>query len=110
MNVIIKKKKNVLYILAEEKLKDRLALAAREKLAQATKEKQLQAERKRKAALFINMLKSSNQLLPHSNNSENAEGDHLEIGELFLYIILLTILSISFIIISTTHNSFCKLK
>lgn len=66
--------------LAEEKLKDRLALAAREKLAQATKEKQLQAERKRKAALFINMLKSSNQLLPHSNNSENAEGDHLEIG------------------------------
>lgn len=67
--------------LAEEKLKDRLALAAREKLAQATKEKQLQAERKRKAALFINMLKSSNQLVPQGNNSENPEvGDHCEMS------------------------------
>ena len=71
---------------AEEKLKDRLALAAREKLAQATKEKQLQAERKRKAALFINMLKSSNQLVPNVNNSENTDGDHLEVGELFLVV------------------------
>ncbi|XP_021374796.1 splicing factor, suppressor of white-apricot homolog isoform X1 [Mizuhopecten yessoensis] len=45
---------------AEERLKDRMAAAAREKLVQANKEKQMQAERKRKAAMFINMLKSTN--------------------------------------------------
>ena len=44
---------------AEERIKDKLAVAAREKLAQATKEKQLQAERKRKAAMFISMLKTA---------------------------------------------------
>ena len=44
---------------AEEKLKDKLALAAREKLSKASREKQIQAERKRKAAMFINMLKST---------------------------------------------------
>ncbi|XP_069136279.1 splicing factor, suppressor of white-apricot homolog isoform X1 [Argopecten irradians] len=44
----------------EERLKDRMAAAAREKLVQANKEKQMQAERKRKAAMFINMLKSTN--------------------------------------------------
>ena len=43
--------------LAEEKLRDRLAAAARDKLVQTSKEKQLQAERKRKAAMFITMLK-----------------------------------------------------
>ncbi|XP_033747378.1 splicing factor, suppressor of white-apricot homolog isoform X2 [Pecten maximus] len=45
---------------AEERLKDKMAAAAREKLVQANKEKQMQAERKRKAAMFINMLKSTN--------------------------------------------------
>ncbi|KAK3596315.1 hypothetical protein CHS0354_014800 [Potamilus streckersoni] len=49
--------------IAEQRLKDRLAAAAREKLSQADKEKQLQAERKKKAAMFINMLKSTNQQL-----------------------------------------------
>ncbi|XP_064646531.1 splicing factor, suppressor of white-apricot homolog [Lineus longissimus] len=44
---------------AEHKIKDRLAMAARDKLAQTSKEKQMQAARKRKAAMFINMLKSS---------------------------------------------------
>lgn len=47
--------------LAKQKLEDRLAAAAREKLAQASKEskeKQLQAERKRKAALFLQTLRS----------------------------------------------------
>ncbi|XP_030004948.1 splicing factor, suppressor of white-apricot homolog isoform X2 [Sphaeramia orbicularis] len=46
---------------AKQKLEDRLAAAAREKLAQASKEskeKQLQAERKRKAALFLQTLRS----------------------------------------------------
>ena len=44
---------------AEEKLKDKLAAAARGKLTQANKEKQIQMERKRKAAMFLSMLKSS---------------------------------------------------
>ncbi|KAJ8408583.1 hypothetical protein AAFF_G00252180 [Aldrovandia affinis] len=46
---------------AKQKLEDRLAAAAREKLAQASKEskeKQLQAERKRKAALFLQTLRT----------------------------------------------------
>ncbi|XP_045390286.1 splicing factor, suppressor of white-apricot homolog isoform X4 [Lemur catta] len=48
-------------VKAKQKLEDRLAAAAREKLAQASKEskeKQLQAERKRKAALFLQTLKT----------------------------------------------------
>lgn len=49
----------LIIISAEEKLKDKLALAAREKLSKASREKQIQAERKRKAAMFINMLKST---------------------------------------------------
>ena len=47
------------YVTEEARLKDKLALAAREKLAQASKENQIKAERKRRAAMFINMLKSS---------------------------------------------------
>lgn len=42
---------------AEEKLKDRLAAAAREKLGLLTKEKQLQLERKKKAMAFLNQIK-----------------------------------------------------
>ena len=45
----------------EDKLKDKLAIAAKEKLATANKEKLIQAERKRKAAMFAAMLKSSQQ-------------------------------------------------
>lgn len=45
---------------AEQRLKDRLAASAREKLSQVDKEKQIKAERKKKAALFINLLKSKN--------------------------------------------------
>ncbi|XP_060564245.1 splicing factor, suppressor of white-apricot homolog isoform X2 [Ruditapes philippinarum] len=44
--------------LAEQRLKDRLAASAREKLSQVDKEKQIKAERKKKAAMFINLLKS----------------------------------------------------
>ena len=50
-----------MWILAEQKLRDKLAAAAREKMTQVTqntKEKSLQAERKRKAAMFVNMLKT----------------------------------------------------
>ncbi|KAJ8312289.1 hypothetical protein KUTeg_009662 [Tegillarca granosa] len=59
--------------LAEEKLKDKLAVAAREKLAQASKEKQMKAERKRKVAMFVNMLKSSNQQAPGQSGDENKD-------------------------------------
>ena len=46
-------------IAVEERLRDKLTSAARDKLAAAAKEKQLQAERKRKAAMFISMLKGT---------------------------------------------------
>ncbi|XP_076452760.1 splicing factor, suppressor of white-apricot homolog isoform X2 [Babylonia areolata] len=42
---------------AEERLKDKLATAARDKLAACSKERQLQTERKKKAAMFINLLR-----------------------------------------------------
>uniref|UniRef100_A0A3Q3F3F4 Splicing factor, suppressor of white-apricot homolog n=1 Tax=Labrus bergylta TaxID=56723 RepID=A0A3Q3F3F4_9LABR len=69
---------------AKQKLEDRLAAAAREKLAQASKEskeKQLQAERKRKAALFLQTLRSP---LPGESDAKRAELDsaaQLEIQE-----------------------------
>lgn len=43
---------------AKEKLKDKLSNAAREKLGMLSKEKQLQLERKKKAMMFINQIKS----------------------------------------------------
>ncbi len=48
-------------VAAEDKLKDKLAIAARDKLAATNKEKLIQAERKRKAAMFAAMLKSNQQ-------------------------------------------------
>ncbi|XP_025088915.1 splicing factor, suppressor of white-apricot homolog isoform X2 [Pomacea canaliculata] len=42
---------------AEERLKDKLVAAARDKLMSTAREKQLQLERKRKAAMFINLLR-----------------------------------------------------
>ncbi|XP_070572800.1 splicing factor, suppressor of white-apricot homolog isoform X2 [Ptychodera flava] len=44
---------------AKQRLEDKLALAAREKLAQSSRERQLQLERKKKAAMFLSMLKSN---------------------------------------------------
>ncbi|XP_028317991.1 splicing factor, suppressor of white-apricot homolog isoform X2 [Gouania willdenowi] len=58
---------------AKQKLEDRLAAAAREKLAQASKEskeKQLQAERKRKAALFLQTLRSPYAGEPEAKRAE----------------------------------------
>lgn len=63
------------FFLAEERLKDKMAQAAREKLAQTSREKQMQAERKRKAAMFINMLRSCNP---------GAAGDEERLEEEFL--------------------------
>ncbi|GAB0089808.1 hypothetical protein DMENIID0001_044250 [Sergentomyia squamirostris] len=44
---------------AEEKVRDKLAAAAREKLGLISKEKQLQLERKKKAMAFLTQIKSS---------------------------------------------------
>lgn len=49
------------FSLVEQKLRDKLAAAMREKMTQVTsntREKSLQAERKRRAAMFVNMLKN----------------------------------------------------
>ncbi|KAJ4445452.1 hypothetical protein ANN_07258 [Periplaneta americana] len=47
---------------AEERVKDKLAAAAREKIAAAAREKQLQLERKRRAAAFLNMIRKDHPL------------------------------------------------
>ncbi|XP_067015704.1 splicing factor, suppressor of white-apricot homolog [Anabrus simplex] len=47
---------------AEERLKDKLAAAAREKLAAAARERQLQLERKRRAAAFLNMIQKDHPM------------------------------------------------
>lgn len=52
-NNVVKEEKS-----AKEKLKDKLSNAAREKLGMFSKEKQLQLERKKKAMMFINQIKS----------------------------------------------------
>lgn len=70
--------------LAKQKLEDRLAAAAREKLAQASKEskeKQLQAERKRKAALFLQTLRSPYAGEPEAKRAELDSSVQLEVCE-----------------------------
>ncbi|KAM9841827.1 splicing factor, suppressor of white-apricot homolog isoform 2-T2 [Aulostomus maculatus] len=69
---------------AKQKLEDRLAAAAREKLAQASKEskeKQLQAERKRKAALFLQTLRSPLVGGPEAKRAELDLSAQLEMQE-----------------------------
>ncbi|GFR60968.1 splicing factor, suppressor of white-apricot [Elysia marginata] len=48
----------------EEKLKDKLANAVKERLSQTNRERQLQQERKKKAAMFLNLIKSSQPTEP----------------------------------------------
>lgn len=74
--------------LAKQKLEDRLAAAAREKLAQASKEskeKQLQAERKRKAALFLQTLRSPIAGEPESKRIELDSSAQLEVFIEFIH-------------------------
>ncbi|XP_045922524.1 splicing factor, suppressor of white-apricot homolog isoform X3 [Micropterus dolomieu] len=69
---------------AKQKLEDRLAAAAREKLAQASKEskeKQLQAERKRKAALFLQTLRSPFAGEPEAKRVDLDSAAQLEMQE-----------------------------
>ncbi|ESO91786.1 hypothetical protein LOTGIDRAFT_233356 [Lottia gigantea] len=54
----------------EGRLMNKLAGAAREKLAQTSKEKQIQAERKRKAAMFISLLKGKSEQKNDIGNQE----------------------------------------
>lgn len=66
---------------AGQKLADRLAAAAREKLARESKERQLQAQRKRKAAMFINMLKDiDGTTAPNSGAGATGTGAPAEDG------------------------------
>lgn len=70
---------------AKQKLEDRLAAAAREKLAQASKEskeKQLQAERKRKAALFLQTLRTPHPGEPEAKRAELDSCLQLEVSVL----------------------------
>lgn len=60
---------------AEQRLKDRLAASAREKLSQVDKEKQIKAERKKKAAMFINLLKSQNEPTPEEDKKKGKNGN-----------------------------------
>ncbi|KAM4532602.1 splicing factor, suppressor of white-apricot homolog isoform 2-T2 [Fundulus diaphanus] len=71
---------------AKQKLEDRLAAAAREKLAQASKEskeKQLQAERKRKAALFLQTLRSPIAGEPEAKRAELESYTQQELQEAY---------------------------
>ncbi|XP_037548548.1 splicing factor, suppressor of white-apricot homolog isoform X2 [Nematolebias whitei] len=71
---------------AKLKLEDRLAAAAREKLAQAakeSKEKQLQAERKRKAALFLQALRTPVAGEPEAKRAELESCAQFELEDAF---------------------------
>ncbi|CAL1543009.1 unnamed protein product [Lymnaea stagnalis] len=62
----------------EEKLKDKLASAVKERISQTHKEKQLQMERKKKAAMFLNLIKSSQPQVPAVAGDDSAS---LYVGE-----------------------------
>ncbi|XP_033211076.1 splicing factor, suppressor of white-apricot homolog isoform X3 [Belonocnema kinseyi] len=69
----------------EDRLKDKLAAAAREKMAaNAVKEKQLQLERKKKAAMFLSQLqapivvKSSEKPLSSSGSKRDPDSDEVQ--------------------------------
>lgn len=75
---------------AEERVKDKLAAAAREKIAAAAREKQLQLERKRRAAAFLNMIRKDHPLgtdlpvigpqLPDGAPVQRVSGDEGEVS------------------------------
>lgn len=55
----------------EDRLKDKIALAAREKLGLLSKEKQLQLERKKKAMEFLNQLRGSGvKIVPQDSDEK----------------------------------------
>lgn len=54
-------------------MRDRIAASAREKLSLADKEMQIKLERKKKAAMFINLLKSKNPVAAEIDNTTGEE-------------------------------------
>ncbi|RUS78086.1 hypothetical protein EGW08_014166 [Elysia chlorotica] len=64
----------------EEKLKDKLANAVKERLSQTNRERQLQQERKKKAAMFLNLIKSSQPTDP-SPPHPTEDSSALYVGE-----------------------------
>lgn len=65
----------------EEKLKDKLANAVKERLSQTTRERQLQQERKKKAAMFLNLIKSSQTSEPSPPQPPVEDSSTLYVGE-----------------------------
>ncbi|XP_052224137.1 splicing factor, suppressor of white-apricot homolog isoform X2 [Dreissena polymorpha] len=67
--------------LAEQRLKDRITASAREKLSQADREAQMKSERKKKAAMFINLLKSQNNVEAEAEtNTDTATKLDIQVG------------------------------
>ncbi|XP_026668451.1 splicing factor, suppressor of white-apricot homolog isoform X2 [Ceratina calcarata] len=64
--------KEIRHKQAEDRIKDKLVAAARDKLAATSKERQLQLERKKKAAVFLSQIQSSS--LSRSNPSTTTSG------------------------------------
>ena len=71
----------------EEKLKDKLANAVKERLSQTNRERQLQQERKKKAAMFLNLIKSSQTTEP-SPPRPLEDSSALYVGEISLSLIM----------------------
>jgi hypothetical protein len=70
---------------AEEKLRDRIAAAAREKLGLISKEKQLQMERKKKAMAFLNNIKGTvgePTLKPSGGGGDDDKGHDSDIASI----------------------------
>lgn len=61
------------FLLAEDKVKDRLAQIAREKLGILSKEKQLQLERKKRAMAFLTQIGGPSETTENNNPTDNLE-------------------------------------
>ncbi|XP_066599709.1 splicing factor, suppressor of white-apricot homolog isoform X2 [Prorops nasuta] len=59
----------------EDRLKDKLAAAAKEKLAATSRERQLQLERKRRAAMFLSQIQTSITSKTDCTTNQNARRD-----------------------------------
>lgn len=67
---------------AEDRIKDKLAAAARDKLAATTRERQLQLERKKKAAMFLSQIVQTPALPKAIGNSRVEDDDSDEVRSL----------------------------
>lgn len=60
---------------AEERIKDKLAAAARDKLAATSRERQLQLERKKKAAMFLSQIQTPTILKTSTSHGSSGKKD-----------------------------------